>query len=92
MSARARAALERVYNYPPDTTKEPVRDSGALLRILEALSRLSGQALATLGAAAANDLLTVLGRHAETEAMAALADEAARLIGAFRSHRELQKS
>jgi hypothetical protein len=42
-----------------------------------------GQALTALGATASNDLLAIGGRHTGAEAMTALADEAARLIGTF---------
>jgi hypothetical protein len=50
-------------------------ESGLVARIL------GGQALAAARAATGDDLLAVLGRHARTEAVTALAHEAGRLKG-----------
>lgn len=41
------------------------------------------KALAALGAARREHFLSILGRHARAEAVTALADQFARLIGAF---------
>ena len=46
-------------------------------------SKLGRKTLAALGAAARENLLTACGQHALAKAVAALAHEAARLIGTF---------
>jgi hypothetical protein len=89
----------------PENEKKPLSGLRALSYIISTMSAakprlvlielggqiLSGKALAALGAAAGDDLLAVHGRHAGTEAVAALADEGARLICAFH-HGRLRKT
>src|SRR5208283_4927647 len=50
------------------------------------LGGLGRQPLAALGAATRDDLLAVLGRHARTIAVTALAHESGRLIGALHGY------
>ena len=59
----------------------PAKGSCSLAR--RAGRTLGREALAALGAAASEDLLTAGGQHPLAEAVAALANQAARLIGAF---------
>src|SRR3569623_1359047 len=56
---------------------ESVRSPGA------ALGRSGGEFLAAMGAAAGQDLAATRSRHTRTEAVAALAHDFARLIGAL---------
>jgi len=56
-----------------------------------ALQELSRKFLAALRPATGEDLAAILGLHARTETMAALAHELARLIGAFHGDNLLSK-
>jgi hypothetical protein len=61
------------------------------LRTCRAGLPLGGEALAALGATASQDLLPVLGRHPQAEAVAALTHQFARLIGPLHG-KELRQS
>jgi hypothetical protein len=56
---------------------------GVIIRHNGAIQALSRQALTALATTGGNDLAAADGRRTGAEAMAALADQLARLIGAF---------